>query len=190
MRVIAGKYKGRNLKAPAGRNTRPTTDRIKESLFSSILSYYGDLDGCVVLDAFAGSGALGIECMSRGAKSVQFFERDREALKALNANVELLGLADATRVRNADVFANPPVYGVAFNIVLLDPPYAYDAADVFDFLAKLNSKGMLAQDALITYEHACEARIEDALCASSCGLRVVSEKTYGKTTAICFLGLE
>ena len=83
MRVIAGDFKGRNLKAPTGMDTRPTTDRVKESFISSLISAYGSLEGAHVLDAFAGSGALGIECLSRGAESAVFFERDTAALEAL-----------------------------------------------------------------------------------------------------------
>ena len=85
MRVIAGDFKGRNLKAPTGMDTRPTTDRVKESFISSLISAYGSLEGAHVLDAFAGSGALGIECLSRGAESAVFFERDKAALEALRS---------------------------------------------------------------------------------------------------------
>ena len=191
MRVIAGKYKGRSLKAPDGRGTRPTTDRIKESLFSSIISHFGDLDGACVLDAFAGSGALGIECLSRGASSVVFFEQDKTALRVLKANIGMLGVSeDAARVRNADVLANPPVYGTSFNLVLLDPPYAYEATSILSFLHTLQQKGMLADDALIAYEHSANVDLETLLAGAQAPLRVVSEKNYGKTTAISLLAIE
>lgn len=100
MRVIAGDFKGRNLKAPTGMDTRPTTDRVKESFISSLISAYGSLEGAHVLDAFAGSGALGIECLSRGAESAVFFERDKAALEALRSNIDMLKLSqERARVR-------------------------------------------------------------------------------------------
>ena len=121
MRVIAGDFKGRNLKAPTGMDTRPTTDRVKESFISSLISAYGSLEGAHVLDAFAGSGALGIECLSRGAESAVFFERDKAALEALRSNIDMLKLSqERARVRQADVLATPPVYGAPFDIVILD----------------------------------------------------------------------
>ena len=98
MRIIAGEFRGRTLKAPKGEGTRPTTDRVREAMMSTVHSARGGFDDAVVLDAFAGSGALGLEALSRGARSVQFCERGGEALRALNANVRLLGL-DARRAR-------------------------------------------------------------------------------------------
>ena len=123
MRVIAGLYKGRPLAAPKGSNTRPTTDRVKESLMSTLLSACGSFDGAYVLDAFAGSGALGIECISRGAAAAHFFERDRDALAALRENIGKLGISPhQARVFRADIMKNPPVIGaVSYDIVFLTP---------------------------------------------------------------------
>ena len=101
MRIIAGEFRGRTLKAPKGEGTRPTTDRVREAMMSTVHSARGGFDDAVVLDAFAGSGALGLEALSRGARSVQFCERGGEALRALNANVRLLGLVVALRTRAA-----------------------------------------------------------------------------------------
>ena len=84
MRIIAGEFRGRVLKAPKGSNTRPTTDRVREALFSALASARGGLDGAIVLDAFAGSGALSFEALSRGATAAHLFERDRAALAALD----------------------------------------------------------------------------------------------------------
>ena len=92
MRIIAGEYRGRRLQAPKGDATRPTTDRVRESLMSALSSARGGFEGAVVLDAFAGSGALGLEALSRGAASAHFFEKDGVALRALCANVEALGV--------------------------------------------------------------------------------------------------
>ena len=97
MRIIAGEYRGRVLKAPKGEGTRPTTDRVREAMMSVVNSARDGFDDAVVLDAFAGSGALGLEALSRGARCVQFCERAGEALKALNANVAALGLDAAAR---------------------------------------------------------------------------------------------
>ena len=109
MRIIAGEFRGRTLKAPKGEGTRPTTDRVREAMMSTVHSARGGFDDAVVLDAFAGSGALGLEALSRGARSVQFCERGGEALRALNANVRLLGLdARRARVRKGDVLKEVP----------------------------------------------------------------------------------
>src|SRR4051812_11539212 len=121
MRVIAGAYKGRSLQAPRGRRTRPTADRVREALFSML----GPVDGLRVLDLFAGSGALAIEALSRGAAAAVLVERDPRALAAIERNLEATG-AVAT-VRRRDVLAWLRAYREApFDLVFADPPY--DAA--------------------------------------------------------------
>ena len=126
MRIIAGEFRGRTLKAPKGEGTRPTTDRVREAMMSTVHSARGGFDDAVVLDAFAGSGALGLEALS-----VQFCERGGEALRALNANVRLLGLdARRARVRKGDVLKDVPYARPPFDLVFLDPPYACAAAEV------------------------------------------------------------
>ena len=120
MRVIAGRYGGRRLAAPPGRDTRPTSDRVREALFSIL----GPLDGASVLDLYAGSGALGIEALSRGADSTVFVEKDARAVKALIANLEALGAQGD--VRRADVGAalrDASRRGETYSLVLCDPPY-------------------------------------------------------------------
>ena len=120
MRVIAGRFGGRRLAAPPGRTTRPTSDRVREALFSIL----GPLDGERVLDLYAGSGALGIEALSRGASSAVFVERDARAVAALRGNLEALG-ADGD-VRRADVLAalrDARERGETYDLVLCDPPY-------------------------------------------------------------------
>lgn len=122
MRVIAGELRGRRLVAPAGTATRPTSDRVREATFNALTSM-GAVEGAVVLDGFAGSGALGIEALSRGAARCTFVERDRAALRALRANLDALGLGgDRATVVAGDVHAQ----GGAYDLALLDPPYAYD----------------------------------------------------------------
>lgn len=123
MRVVAGRFRGRRLHAPPGLDTRPTGDRVRESLFSIL----GPLDDLRVLDLFAGTGALGIEALSRGAAHATFVERDRKALEALERNVRELGLAsgEANVVRGdyRRYVRDAGARGEAYDLVLLDPPY-------------------------------------------------------------------
>ena len=151
MRVIAGDYKGRNLKAPQGSNTRPTTDRVRESLFSTLASARGGFEDAVVLDAFAGSGALGIEALSRGAAFAVFCEQDRAALQALQSNLEFV---DASRVSLVvgDVTKRTPRASQPFDLLFFDPPYAFSVETVIQILESLEAAGALARGALISYE--------------------------------------
>jgi 16S rRNA (guanine966-N2)-methyltransferase len=122
VRVIAGELRGRKLTAPAGRTTRPTSDRVREATFNALVSM-GAVDDARVLDGFAGSGALGIEALSRGAAHCTFVERDRTALAALRTNLEALQLGpDRATVVATDVLATTG----AFDLALLDPPYAFE----------------------------------------------------------------
>jgi 16S rRNA (guanine966-N2)-methyltransferase len=123
MRVIAGRLGGRRLRAPRGNLTRPTSDRVREALFAML----GELDGLRVLDLFAGSGALGIEALSRGAQTAVFVERDAAALKALNANLTALAIGEeSAQVRRADALgALQSARGreETYDLVFIDPPY-------------------------------------------------------------------
>jgi 16S rRNA (guanine966-N2)-methyltransferase len=126
MRVVAGEARGRRLVAPAGRDTRPTTDRVRESVFNALDSL-GAVAGATVLDLFAGSGALGIEALSRGAAHCTFVELDRAALAAIRANLSATGLGDRAAVTTGDarrVLASLALSGRRFHLALLDPPYA------------------------------------------------------------------
>ena len=124
MRVIAGRLGGRRLKAPAGSSTRPTSDRVREALFSML----GDIEGAVVLDLFAGTGALGIEALSRGAGRAVFVERERGAMAVLQANLEALGIgSSAAEVRRADALAalrSARGRKETYDLLFIDPPYA------------------------------------------------------------------
>jgi 16S rRNA (guanine966-N2)-methyltransferase len=125
IRVVSGEFGGRKLQAPEGVSTRPTTDKVRQAVFNSLDSA-GLIDGAAVADLFAGSGALGIEALSRGAASCVFVERDRAALRALRANLEVLGLAARTTVVTTDVLAwVPAMRGI--DLALIDPPYEFDA---------------------------------------------------------------
>jgi 16S rRNA (guanine966-N2)-methyltransferase len=129
MRVVAGIAGGRRLQAPAGRRLRPTSERVREAVFSSLTSL-GALEGARVLDLFAGTGALGIEALSRGATAATFVEADAAAVGAIKANLAATGLAGATVVQ-ADVirFLDDPGRsgGASFDLAFVDPPYAFDA---------------------------------------------------------------
>lgn len=119
MRIIAGKWRGRTLLAPPGQATRPTSDRTREALFSMLTSRLGSFDELRVADIFAGTGALGLEALSRGAAHCTFVERDREALTILKANIAKLGAEGAdVRAQAAEGFAGGP-----FDLVFMDPPY-------------------------------------------------------------------
>jgi 16S rRNA (guanine966-N2)-methyltransferase len=143
-RLVGGTHGGRRLRAPAGSATRPTSDRAREGLFSSLQSLL-DLDGARVLDLYAGSGALGLEALSRGAADAVLVERDARALAALRANVADLGMP--ARVVEADVEAFLGRPAEQFDLVLLDPPYDVDVDPV---LARLGP--WLAEAAVVVVE--------------------------------------
>ena len=123
MRVVAGELGGRKIVAPEGTSTRPTTDRVREAIFNS-LGHSGILDGAVVADLFAGSGAVGIEALSRGAAQCVFVERDRHALGALRDNLDALDLGDRSRVITSDAMA--VASSIDCDVVFADPPYGFD----------------------------------------------------------------
>lgn len=129
MRVIAGTHRGRPLRAPVGSGTRPTSDRVREAIFD-ILQPLVDLEGARVLDLFAGSGAMGIEALSRGAGRAVFVESASAALDALHANLGALGLEDRAEVVRADAttwLAVPARKATRFDLALCDPPYRFAA---------------------------------------------------------------
>ena len=139
MRVIAGTLRGRPLAAPAGDATRPTADRTREALFSMLTSRVGSFEGLAVADLFAGSGALGIEALSRGAASCLFVEQDRAALEALKTNLAKLQLK--AEVRATSVMALGPTRA-PLDLILMDPPYRTGAGAVaLDRLARLGWTG-------------------------------------------------
>ena len=121
MRVISGEWRGRKLVAPEGRQTRPTADRTRETLFSMLASRLGSFEGLRVVDLYAGSGALGIEALSRGAEHATFVENDRAALKAIEVNSKALGATNRVAVRAMSASVLPA--SQPFDLVLADPPY-------------------------------------------------------------------
>jgi 16S rRNA (guanine966-N2)-methyltransferase len=129
MRIVAGEFRSRTLRAPDTEKTRPTTDRARETLFN-VLNNVLDFEGLCVLDLFAGSGALGLEALSRGAAHTTFVEQDRKALEALNANIATLKVQERSRVVQGDVFRALPNLTQIFDVILADPPYADTRARV------------------------------------------------------------
>jgi 16S rRNA (guanine966-N2)-methyltransferase len=156
VRIVAGVAGGRRLAVPP-HGTRPTSDRVREAVFNTVQARR-DLEGARVLDLYAGSGALGLEALSRGATHVRFVESDRRAAAVLCRNVQALGLP-GTQVSTADVLAvlrgNPDQ---PYDVVLADPPYALDERAVGGMLGALVSGGWLAPAALIVVERAARAR--------------------------------
>ena len=192
MRIVSGQYRGRVIDAPEGEGTRPTTDRVREALMSSLSSLRGGLEGDRVLDAFAGSGALGLESLSRGASYALFFERDRKAQKVIEGNLRKLGIDPRMgRLIRQDVFKfAPAMIDVPFDVVFLDPPYAYRVDDVLDLVRSLAQANALSEDAVIVYEHAQADRAEvDAAIDAASDFQVEVTKKYG-ITAVTMMRFE
>lgn len=185
MRVVGGMWKGRPLIAPVGRGTRPTTDRARESIASSVLSLFDlDLGGISCLDAFAGSGAFGIEMLSRGIGHCTFVDSSRQAVRTIEQNLLSLGAEPASyRVICAESLKAVPslaAHGASFGLIFLDPPYAMEAAEAARFVEALHAAGCTAADAVVVFERAAGAPLLDA--APACLIR--SRKLGG--TAVDF----
>ncbi len=175
MRVIAGRYGGRRLAAPKGRTTRPTSERVREALFAML----GDVEGARVLDLYAGTGALGIEAASRGAKRVVFVERDRGAIEALRKNLSTLGLSDEqAQIRREDAedaLKRARERKETYDLILIDPPYGW-APELGPRLSAA-LEGQLAPNGRVVVES--DRRMPLAL---QLGMACEKERTYGDTT--------
>ncbi|WP_411278373.1 16S rRNA (guanine(966)-N(2))-methyltransferase RsmD [Falsiroseomonas sp.] len=174
LRIVAGRHRGRRLLAPEGATTRPTAERVRQALFDMLwhAPWAGRqaVEGARVLDAFAGTGALGLEAMSRGAARAVFIEPDRAALAALRRNIETLGEAERCRVIPGDA-TRPPPADARCSLLLLDPPYGKDL--VARALATLGAAGWIAPGALV----AAEVAKADALDVP--GFEQVAERAHG-----------
>ena len=172
LRIIAGSHRGRRVEIPPG--ARPTGERIRESLFNIIANgNMADLDGARVLDACAGSGALGIEALSRGADHAVFLDDDRAALRQIEANLDALNLSDRADVRRMDI--TRPTAGTPCGIVLLDPPYDSDIAQIAP--GALVAGGWIANGGLCVVE----TRRGTALDCGA-GFEAADARSYGDTT--------
>ncbi|NOU02699.1 MAG: 16S rRNA (guanine(966)-N(2))-methyltransferase RsmD [Novosphingobium sp.] len=171
MRIIAGQWRGRKLQAPPGETTRPTADRTRETLFSMLVSRLGSFEGLTVADLFAGSGALGLEALSRGAARCIFVEQDAPAIRALRSNVAALQAEAGCDVRAASVLALGPA-PAPLDLILLDPPYRSGAGEVA--LDKLQRLGWIGPATWISLETAV-----DEVPAIK-GLEAVADRKVGK----------
>jgi len=174
VRIVAGSAKGRRLASPAGA-TRPTSDRAREALFNS-LTLLVDLDGARVLDLFAGTGAVGLEALSRGAVEAVFVESDRNAADVLRRNIEAVGLPGARVVKRpvAAFLAAPPL--VPFDLVFTDPPYALDEDAVAEILDTLADGKWLTDEAVVVVERSARGpgpRWPD-------GIEALRDRRYGE----------
>ena len=169
MRVVAGEARGRPIVAPEGNRTRPTSDRVRESIFNMLFSL-GAIDDVKVLDLYAGCGALGIEALSRGAEHCTFVEQDRRAVECIQNNLDALGYSDRATVVQADVLEWIERCSDSFDVVLADPPYADESWT--ELLDSVDSRWLVAEAGETVAEH---PRWD-----------VVREKTYGTTVVTVF----
>jgi 16S rRNA (guanine966-N2)-methyltransferase len=155
-RVIAGEAGGRRLTVPDGRETRPTSDRAREGLFATVASIVGPLTGTRVLDLYAGSGAVGLEALSRGAEHVLLVESGARASAVIRQNIETLGLPGVTLIadRVERVLAHERPADERYDVAFADPPYAMADAEISRVLSLLADEGWLARDALVIVERA------------------------------------
>ena len=168
MRVVAGTHGGRRLTAPPGRDTRPTSDRVREAVFSIL----GSLDGARVLDLYAGSGALGIEALSRGAATATFVESNARAADAIRANLRAVGDRAAT-VRVEDAFAHLARARDTYDLVFADPPYSSAGTRLGDQLSALLRR--------VLHETSLTVTESDKRAPLALDLPLVDERTYGDT---------
>lgn len=179
MRIVGGEFRGRALKGPSSMAVRPTSDRLRESLFNILAHGFGDLlDGARVIDLFAGSGALGLEALSRGAGFALFVDDGAEARALLRANIETLGAGGRTRVFRRDATklgVAPP--GEPFTLAFLDPPYGRDLAP--RALGSLREGGWLAPGALVVVEESADATLEPPA-----GFETIERRQYGDTQVL------
>ncbi|MGO4871077.1 MAG: 16S rRNA (guanine(966)-N(2))-methyltransferase RsmD [Roseiarcus sp.] len=181
MRIVGGRLRGRVLHAPDSRAIRPTSERLRESIFDILAHRHGGaVEGARVVDLFAGSGALAIEALSRGAAFALFVDNGAEARALLRANVEAFALGGVTRIWRADAtrLGKAPA-GPPFTLAFLDPPYAKGLAE--PALAALSEGGWLAPGALVVVEEAAKAEI-----VAPPTLKPVDERVYGETRIAFF----
>lgn len=177
MRIIGGSARGRQLAGFAGRQIRPTPDRVREALFSILFSKRGALAGCNVLDLFAGSGALGIEALSRGARRAWFVDRSGQAIATIRQNLQRCGVAERGTVLAAELWqALPGLAGDGpFDLIFADPPYG--EAHVPRLLEEINRHGLLARRGLLCLETAPADPVPEQVG----DLRLLERRRYGST---------
>ncbi|WP_248958184.1 16S rRNA (guanine(966)-N(2))-methyltransferase RsmD [Sphaerisporangium perillae] len=177
-RVIAGTAGGRRIAVPPGRGTRPTSDRAREGLFSTVGSLLGPLDGARVLDLYAGSGAVGLEALSRGAEHALLVESDVKAVRTIRANIAELGLPGAVVSGDKVERLVAGACDEPYDFVFADPPYAVKDEMVREVLERLRDNGWLAADALVAVER--ESRGKDLVWPS--GFAEERVRRYGEAS--------
>lgn len=177
-RIIGGSVGGRRITAPSGQHTRPTTDRVREALFSSIEAWCGSLQGLRFLDLYAGSGAVGLEARSRGAGVVTLVESDRRTCRLIAQNAQALGLlkVDVVCAPVADLLTAPPA--APYDVAFLDPPYPLSEEDVAGVLLALSARGWLVPGAMLVVERS--SRSPEPTWPQ--GVEVERSRRYGETT--------
>ena len=171
MRIIAGEWRRRQLRAPPGEATRPTADRTRETLFAMLQSRLGDFEGLAVADLFAGSGALGLEALSRGAASCLFVEHDPAAIRALRANIAALRAQPQCEVRAGSVMQLGPA-PAPLDLILLDPPYNSGAGGVA--LDRMHRLGWIGSGTWIALETGHDEKVQVK------ALAIETERKVGK----------
>ncbi|MES1197454.1 MAG: 16S rRNA (guanine(966)-N(2))-methyltransferase RsmD [Pseudomonadota bacterium] len=176
MRIVGGKFRGRALVRPAGRSTRPTSDRAREAVFNILAHapWSPEIGGRRVLDLFAGSGALGFEALSRGAAFVLFVDTDAAARGAIRENIEALGLFGVSRLHRrdaTDLGLKPAGLGAPFDLVFLDPPYGQGLGETA--LQRIIEGQWIAPDALVVFECGAEEEPETP------GFELLDTRDYG-----------
>jgi len=183
LRIVAGIHKGRALAAPKSNDIRPTSDRVREAMFNILSHSIADFSftDARVLDLFAGTGALGLEALSRGAKFIQFIEHDAAARGLIRSNAETLGATGQVKIWRRDATNLSKLEGIPpFNLAFLDPPYAKGLGD--KALAELVDGGWLAEGAVIVLEEAKSTEISVPQ-----ELQIITTRDYGDTTARFFM---
>jgi 16S rRNA (guanine966-N2)-methyltransferase len=182
-RIIAGAHGGRRLAAPAGAQTRPTSDRVREAFFST-LDAMTDLDGARFADLYAGSGAVGLEALSRGAAFTLLVESDARAAKAIRDNIAALKVGGAVRLvtgKVTQVLSSPPEDG-PFDVVFADPPYALGDDELAGVQHALVANGWLAPDAVVVLERSTRTAVRGAPLSWADGITADRSRRYGETT--------
>ena len=183
MRIISGKARGTKLYTLEGMNTRPTLDRVKESIFNIIQN---EIDGAKVLDLFAGSGAIGLEFLSRGAKEAVLCDKSKDSIEVIRKNINKIHMEEKTKVFNTDFeTCLEKIKNQQFDIIYLDPPYATNY--IVKSLKKIIEFGIITKDSTIIIETDDEKRILKEI--ENLEIEIVDKRKYGRATII-FLKIE
>lgn len=182
MKIVGGKYRGRHLLSPSFKGIRPTTNMVKEAIFNVI---GGAVTGAEILDLFAGTGALGIEALSRGAKSAVFVDSSQEACDLIRSNLKKLGISSAATVMQAQCeSAVKKLYdaGRSFDIIFIDPPY--HKSELEGILLLLGAMNILKKNGIAVVEHSCKTK---ALQSAGGGISAFKTRRYGDTSVTFYI---